>query len=120
MGALLLTAFWMGYGASLMLLPMVITRKKEPVFAVAWTVAIVLVPTVGGILFFIFGTERIVSQGRRKLFFNEQMRQRLRDVEGDGSLTTPWCCWPDVRSTKNFWPTACASTNIGPVTCTRK
>lgn len=70
--------FWL---LSWLVLPVVITKKKRPVHALAWMMAVVFLPVLGAILFFVFGTDRIVNKGRRKIFSNEKLRDHFRRVE---------------------------------------
>ncbi len=77
----LIEYMWILYLLSALVLPMVITRKKQPVTAVAWIMAIIFLPIVGAVFYLIFGTERIVNKGRQKLFSNEALRTHLRLVE---------------------------------------
>lgn len=81
MDALSLDFFLVLYLLTLLLVPVVITKKKKPVVAVAWLMAIVFIPILGTLLFMIFGTERIQNKGRKKLFSNETMRNHLRELE---------------------------------------
>lgn len=73
--------FWLVYGLSLLFVPVVITKKKRPLSAVAWILAILLLPALGVLLFFIFGTDRIVNKGRQKFFANKHLRQKLQHLE---------------------------------------
>jgi cardiolipin synthase len=53
-----------GYGVSLILIRWVIlTRRRQPASTVAWILAIILLPYVGGVLFLFFGINRV---SRRK------------------------------------------------------
>lgn len=78
-----MAVFWILYIISLLLIPVAITKKKKPVTAVAWILAMVFLPILGAILFLIFGTERIVNRGRKKLFSNEELRKHLRSLEAE-------------------------------------
>ncbi len=67
----------LGYGATLLLIRWVLlTRRRQPASTVAWILAIVLLPYVGGLLFLFFGINRV---DRRK-----KSRRALRQ-----SLTSP-------------------------------
>lgn len=71
------------YLISLCLIPIVITKKKRPVTTLAWMLAIVFLPVVGGFLYLIFGPDRISNPGRRKLFSNKKLRKHLGDLEAE-------------------------------------
>ena len=52
----------------LMLVPVVLVRKRHPVSAWAWTLAVVFIPWLGAFLFVVFGAQRIRRRLRRKLY----------------------------------------------------
>lgn len=78
-----MNSFWLLYGISLLIIPVVITKKKRPANALAWMLAVIFLPFFGAILFLTFGTERIVNRGRKKLFENEKLRKHLRSMEAE-------------------------------------
>ncbi|NIR49327.1 cardiolipin synthase [candidate division KSB1 bacterium] len=74
-------SLWLLYLISLLLIPVVITKKDKPVTSVAWLLTIVFLPVVGAVIFLIFGTDRITNRGRKKLTSNAILRIRLREIE---------------------------------------
>jgi len=61
----------LGYVMTLWLLPVVwLTKKRSPVSTVAWIMAIVTMPCLGGVLFLLFGIERVQRRvrGRQAAF----------------------------------------------------
>src|SRR6516162_2966374 len=52
-------------------IPWVLLTKKEPTSAVAWCLAVLLMPLVGGLLFWFFGYNRVHRQVRRKRAHHE-------------------------------------------------
>ncbi len=74
--ALLGLAF--GYGLTLCLVRWVIlTRRRQPASTVAWILAIVLVPYLGGLLFLIFGINRVERRKKRRRAAKKSMSGRL-------------------------------------------
>ena len=74
--ALLITVS--GYLLTLILLRWVLlTKKEQPSSTVAWVMAIVLVPVVGGLLFLIFGINRVDRRARRKAATDRTIERRL-------------------------------------------
>ncbi|HNR68305.1 MAG TPA: cardiolipin synthase [bacterium] len=69
------------YILSLFFIPYIITQKKNPVSALAWIMATVLLPLVGPLFYLFFGTNRIRNRGLAKLFSNTRMRKKLREIE---------------------------------------
>jgi len=57
----------LGYVITLFLIPMVLlTKKRQPASTVAWIIAIIVLPIIGGALFVFFGINRIDRRTRRK------------------------------------------------------
>ncbi len=52
----------------LLLVPVVLVRKRHPVSAWAWALAVVFIPWLGAFLFVVFGAQRIRRRLRRKLY----------------------------------------------------
>jgi cardiolipin synthase len=69
------------YFLSLLLLPVVITRKKRPTAALAWIMAIVFLPVLGAFLYLLFGTDRIKNKGKQKFITNVGLREKHHDIE---------------------------------------
>ena len=72
----------LGYGLTLLLLPVVLLlKKRQPVSSVAWMLAIVFIPIGGAVLFLLFGINRIerrkVSKQQSAEQLAEQHPQRL-------------------------------------------
>ena len=75
------TAIKISYLLSLLIVPIIIAQKKNPVSALAWIMATILLPIVGPILYLIFGTGRIQNRGHQKMFSNARARKTLRKIE---------------------------------------
>jgi cardiolipin synthase len=56
-------------------IPLVLLTKKEPTSAVAWCLAVLLMPLVGALLFWFFGYNRVHRQVRRKRAHLAQYRE---------------------------------------------
>lgn len=57
----------LGYALSLLLLPVVLlTKKRWPASTVAWLMAIVFMPVIGGVLYLAFGTDRVTRRVSRR------------------------------------------------------
>ena len=69
------------YLVSLVIIPVIITQKKSPEAALAWVMLAIFVPFIGPFLYLVFGTERIKNRKLEKLFSNEAIRERLREIE---------------------------------------
>jgi len=72
----------LGYVLTLLLVPRVLlTKKRWPSSTVAWLMAIVTVPVVGGVLYLIFGIDRLKKRVSQRRIRRETMH-RLRPVHG--------------------------------------
>jgi len=69
------------YLVSLVIIPVIITQKKSPEAALAWVMLAIFVPLLGPFLYLVFGTERIKNRKLEKLFSNQAIRERLRQIE---------------------------------------
>jgi cardiolipin synthase len=68
----------LGYGLTLLLLPVVLlVKKRQPVSSVAWMLAIVLVPIAGAVLFLVFGINRVERRKASKLRSTERLAEQL-------------------------------------------
>ncbi len=71
-----------GYTVTLFLIRWVIlSRKREPVAAIAWILAIIFIPIGGGVLFLIFGTNSIRRRREGKLAAARNLAPKLPDIE---------------------------------------
>lgn len=70
----------LGYALGLLLVPVVLLQRREPVSAMAWIMSFVLAPVIGPILYFTFGTNRV---GRR-------VTQRRANWEAIDSALPHW------------------------------
>ncbi|HEX6985252.1 MAG TPA: phospholipase D-like domain-containing protein, partial [Planctomycetaceae bacterium] len=78
-----------GYLLTLVLLRWVLlTKKEQPTSTVAWVMAIVLVPYVGGLLFLIFGINRVDRRARLKAAADRAIERQLPGL-------TPYQVLPD-------------------------
>ena len=67
----------LGYGLTLMLLPVVLlVKKRQPVSSVAWMLAIVFIPIGGAVLFLLFGINRIERRKASKQRSTEQLAEQ--------------------------------------------
>ncbi|HSE83246.1 MAG TPA: cardiolipin synthase [Thermodesulfobacteriota bacterium] len=74
------------YLMSLLLIPAVIMRKKEPVSSLAWIIAIIFLPLIGAFFYLLFGTDRIKNEAKKKSVFNREIRKRLQSIEAGWAL----------------------------------
>lgn len=71
----------LGYLLTLLLVPWVFVQKnKQPVSTLAWIMAILLLPYVGGILFVVFGVNRVERRATRKLESNLAIGRALPEL----------------------------------------
>ena len=70
-----------GYFVTLLLIRWVIlARKRQPISTVAWVLAIVLLPYVGGLLFLFFGINRVERRKARKLQATQDLAGPLAEL----------------------------------------
>src|SRR6516165_5568025 len=62
--------------AVVVVIPLVLLTKKEATSAVAWCLAVLLVPIAGALLFWMFGYNRVHRQVRRKQAHQARYRER--------------------------------------------
>jgi cardiolipin synthase len=66
------------YGLTLILIRWVIlTRRRQPASTVAWILAIVLIPYVGGLLFLFFGINRVDRRKKRRRAAKKSMQGKM-------------------------------------------
>ncbi len=66
-----------GYGLTLLLLPVVLlVKKRQPVSSVAWMLSIVFIPIGGAVLFLVFGINRVERRKESKQRSAEQLSVR--------------------------------------------
>ncbi len=87
------TIFLPGEILGLGLVPLVLVRKRNPVSAVAWCLAVLFIPYLGALFFLVFGASRVKRRLRRKLYHRSQflrlwVAQRSR-MEG-GAAGDSW------------------------------
>ncbi len=83
-----------GYLFTLILLRWVLLLKKEqPSSTVAWVMAIVLIPYLGGLLFLVFGINRVDRRARMKAETDRRIEQQLPAL-------TPYQMLPDEISSE--------------------
>ena len=67
----------LGYGLTLLLLPVVLLlKKRRPVSSVAWILSIVFIPIGGAVLFLLFGINRIERRKASKQRSSQQLAER--------------------------------------------
>lgn len=67
----------LGYGLTLLLLPIVVFfKKRQPVSSVAWILAIVFIPIGGAVLFLVFGINRVERRKASKQRSTEQLAEQ--------------------------------------------
>ena len=59
------------------LIPIVILRTRQPLAAVSWILALILMPGVGGFLYLAAGTTRVARKTRRKQLAREALEPQL-------------------------------------------
>lgn len=74
--------FWgyttlVGYLLTLLLIPWVLLQRKHPVSTLAWIMAIINLPFLGGVLFFLFGINRVDRRGALKQAANAILERHL-------------------------------------------
>ena len=70
-----------GYAVTLLLIRWVIlSRKREPVAAVAWILAIIFIPILGGVLFLLFGINSIRRRRESKIAAARDLAPKLPDL----------------------------------------
>lgn len=70
-----------GYLLTFLLIPWVLlTRKRNSVSTVAWIMAIVVLPYLGGMLFIIFGINRVERRAMHKQMSNISIARRLPEL----------------------------------------
>lgn len=70
----------LGYLSQLLLIPWVLlTKKRWPASTVAWLMAITTLPVLGGVLYLVFGIDRLKKRVRQRRTSREMMH-RLRPV----------------------------------------
>ena len=70
-----------GYAVTLLLIRWVIlSRKRQPVSAIAWILAIIFIPIFGGILFLLIGMTNIHRRREGKLAASRDLAKKLPDV----------------------------------------
>lgn len=71
-----------GYAFTLLLIRWVIlSRKREPGSAIAWIMAIIFIPILGGVLFLLFGTNSINRRREGKIAAARNLAPKLPDIE---------------------------------------
>lgn len=67
----------LGYGLTLLLLPVVLLiKKRQPVSSVAWMLSIVFIPIGGAVLFLVFGINRVERRKASKQRSTEQLAEQ--------------------------------------------
>ena len=71
-----------GYAVTLSLIRWVIlSRKREPVAAIAWIMAIIFIPILGGVSFLLFGINSINRRREGKIAAARDLARKLPDIE---------------------------------------
>lgn len=79
---LLYMLFLLGYLLTFSLLPSVLlTKKRQPTSTVAWVLVIILLPYLGGLLYLVFGVNRVARRTARKLHARHAIRRQLKLAE---------------------------------------
>ncbi len=85
-----------GYGLTLLLIRWVLlTRRRQPASTVAWILAIVLLPYVGGLLFLFFGINRVERRKKRRREARRSMHGRLPTLATITLEDEPLCSFPE-------------------------
>lgn len=76
------TSLVAGYLVTLVLIRwVVLTRKRQPASTVAWILAIVLLPYVGGLLFLFFGVNRVQRRAETKEAATRDIAEQIPDLD---------------------------------------
>ncbi|MDP9151477.1 MAG: PLDc N-terminal domain-containing protein, partial [Myxococcota bacterium] len=77
--------FW---AVAMLLIPFVLVRRKEPSATIAWILTLVFLPTLGSILFLLFGRDRVRWSAKRKRELDAIVRAQVAASrrEPDGGL----------------------------------
>lgn len=82
-----MTPFWawlfaaIGWMMQLALIPiLMLDRRKHPSSMAAWLIAMVSLPIVGGVLFLIFGINRVERKARRKAYASRALGRNLPEL----------------------------------------
>lgn len=70
-------------------IPWVLLTKKEPTSAVAWCLAVLLMPLVGALLFWMFGYNRVHRQIRKKRAHHAHFHQRHPPQQREADQEAP-------------------------------
>ncbi|MGD0674640.1 MAG: cardiolipin synthase [Polyangiaceae bacterium] len=62
---------------ALALVPLVLLRRKEPSSTIAWILTLVFMPAIGGVLFLLFGRDRVRLPARRKRELDRLVRAQV-------------------------------------------
>ena len=103
----------LGYGLTLLLLPVVLLlKKRRPVSSVAWILSIVFIPIGGAVLFLLFGINRIERRKASKQRSSQQLAEQRpppteysRQPRDDDRLETRRLMRLSQRLT-DAWPTS--------------
>ena len=84
----------LGYGLTLLLLPVVLlVKKRQPVSSVAWMLTIAFIPIGGAVLFLLFGINRVQRRKESKLRsavrLSERCQQRLEHARPPNESDRP-------------------------------
>ena len=71
----------LGYALTLLLVPrVVLIKKRNPVSTIAWILAVILLPYLGGLLFLIFGINRVERRAAHKYQSSRTISGRLSEL----------------------------------------
>ena len=77
----------LGYGLTLLLLPVVLlVKRRQPVSSVAWMLSIIFIPIGGAILFLLFGINRVERRKISKLRSAERLSEQCPQEMGHARL----------------------------------
>jgi cardiolipin synthase len=98
-GHILAILFW---GIALALIPLVLMRRKEPSSTIAWILALVFLPALGAILFWLFGRDRVRWPAKRKRALDAIVRAQVAASRDEGGEAEARCPPPGDEGTSNL------------------
>lgn len=79
----------LNFAIVLIVIPLVLFTKREPTSAVSWCLAVLLMPLVGALLFWVFGYNRVHRQVQHKRRHGRHYRDRHPLQMREGDRTNP-------------------------------
>jgi cardiolipin synthase A/B len=99
---------FIGYILGWLFVPLILIRKKNPVSALAWSLAAIFIPFVGVFFFIIFGASHIQRRLRKKLFHHSRFLRKytMSSILSESTLSSPTWAEMDAFLMKTGAPPA--------------